>query len=58
MSLDQVNKTHLIVRHYELLCVKTSYRLTATFSQTIKASALVSAEPVIVALMQFADAVH
>ena len=58
MSLDLVNKTHLAVRLSELLCVKLSYRLTATASQTIRASALVSAEPVIIALMQFTDAVH
>lgn len=58
MSLDQVNKIHLVVRHSELLCVKRSYRLTATFSQTIKASALVSAEPVVIALTPFTNAVH
>lgn len=58
MSLDQVYKTHLAVRLSEMLCVKLSYRLTATASQTIRASALVSAEPVIIALMQFTDAVH
>lgn len=58
MSLDQVNKTHLMVRHSELFCVKMLHRLIATFSQAIKASARVFAEPLIVALMQFTDAVH
>ena len=58
MSLDQVNKTHIIVRHPELLCAKTLYRMTATFSHSTKAPALASAEPVIIALMQFTDAVH
>jgi len=58
VSLDQVNKTHLIVRHSELFCVETSYRLIERFTQTIKASARAPVEPVIVALMQLTDAVH